>query len=434
MIDLFLIEEQSEELFDLIEIDNSLNDGRYIDELKKYQDIILSKSYILDEKISVLEKKIRKSILEKYIGVRYRSPRTSNIKSDDWMEATNFDYERSMAPDYLEKKYIQERNVHPKFSCIYRSGMTALSSTFLTLTSFYKRNLDKLMYSYTTYFEIKTLIDGFIKSCHYNNHYINTVEELYFIVKNEKMDTLFLELMDVSMRDGPVDLEQLKKALLEREEKSSLIVIVDSTLVDDLVDKEQFIHGLPNNIIVIFIQSCLKLNQFGLEFCNMGLMEFYTNANIDRIELKRTFNAFRAVTGTSLDYIDECILLSPLFSKKRINFYCEKLRENVKYMFQQIKDNHIEEIKDINYQENAPFLLLKLIREEKEEYVEFINQISLFLSCRNDEFIYGTSFGFRHTRLELIDHGDYTYSIRISPGRFWTKSTEDLCLFLKGGY
>ena len=110
------------------------------------------------------------------------------------------------------------------------------------------------------------------------------------------------------------------------------------------------------------------------------------------------------------------------------------MRENVKYMFQQIKDNHIEEIKDINYQENAPFLLLKLIREEKEEYVEFINQISLFLSCRNDEFIYGTSFGFRHTRLELIDHGDYTYSIRISPGRFWTKSTEDLCLFLKGGY
>ena len=432
MDDYLLISEQEKEIQNLSEIDEVLNNSKNCEILKAYGEKNEKGYLICDKQISLLEAQIRKQIIEKYVGVKYCSPKSEGFTQTQWDEATRFDYERSMSPDYLEKKLLEFYQGTPKFICIFRSGMTAISATFYTMTSVFRRRIDKKIMSYVTYFETKTLIDGFVTSCHFDNYYINSVNNLYSSIKNDDMDMLFLELMDVSLKEEPVNLNRLRDALVNRKIKKCLIVLIDSTLVDELVDRKEFMNCIPDYIIVIFMKSCVKLKQFGFEFFNMGCVELYSNSKTSFVDIKRCFNAFRAVTGTAIDYSNECIMLSSTFTHNAIEQYSNRVRKNTNKIFQIMNKCHRSDIKQIYYQKNAPFMLVELIQDNKDYYIEFINKVSNYMDEKNKEFIYGTSFGFRHTRMEIIEHGNSSHIIRISPGSFWTDSLNELVTYLKG--
>lgn len=98
-----------------------------------------------------------------------------------------------------------------------------------------------------------------------------------------------------------------------------------------------------------------------------------------------------------------------------------------------IKDLVRTPIKEILYLENAPFFLITLHKTEQTDYEAFMQKIVDYIKENYGEIVCGTSFGFRHTRIEIISYSENSHSIRISPGYYWGLSCDLLIRFFNDG-
>lgn len=426
MIEEYLKNQEKEIIF-YKNIDSLLCDNCFKEELYDLHFKNQSKLLISDSELIRLESKIRKCIFQKNVETTYKSA----VKRKAWDESTPFAYERALPPELLEKKYLERYDTKPRFITLYRSGMSAIYAAFAVIASLW-RNIDTIGLNVLAYyFETKTLVAAYVDNRHYKCKEVISPVELYDLLENDDGANLFfIEMMDVNMRQEKVQVSLMRQALLNRKNKKPLILVLDNSLVFDEFDITKILESLPNNIIIITVRSCIKLEQFGLELSNLGILELYSNNDkISYDEIKRTFSIFRSVTGLSISYSDEKILLSNLFKKDLIVEYCRGIKHNTRKLYMAIKDMVSLPIKEILYLENSPFFLLILDRTEQTEYEDFIQGIVNYIKGKSGEIVCGTSFGFRHTRIERISYSESSHSIRISPGYYWGLSCDLLIQF-----
>lgn len=425
------LKNQKKEIIFYKNVDRLLCNNVFKEELSDLHVKNQKKILISDSELIGLEGKIRKCIFEKNVETVYKSA----VKRKEWIESTPFNYERALPPNCLEKKYFEQYDIKPRFITLYRSGMSAIYASFSVIASLWRNInticLDVLAY----YFETKTIVTAYVDNQHFKCRELISPRELYDSLENDDGTSLFfIEMMDVNMRQEKIQVSLIRQALLNRKNKKNLILVLDNTLVFDEFDIMKILEGLPDNIIIITVRSCIKLEQFGLELSNLGVLELYSNNDkISYDEIKKTFSVFRSVTGLSISYSDEKILLSNIFKKDLIIEYCKGIKDNTRKLYVAIKDLVRTPIKEILYLENAPFFLITLHKTEQTDYEAFMQKIVDYIKENYGEIVCGTSFGFRHTRIEIISYSENSHSIRISPGYYWGLSCDLLIRFFNDG-
>ena len=408
-----------------MQIDAAFCNNKFQNELNN----ILRKNIILsDFELFTFEKEIRKCILINNVDEPYKSP----VKRKHWIETTPFDYERALPPERLEKKYMNQMKYMPRFITCYRSGMSAIYASISVISSLW-RNMTKINVGVLAYyFETKSIFEAYVDKQHFIVNYFLSPDDLYNAVEtNMDVDCLFVEMMDVNLKQENTQLELIRAALLNRKSKKPLIIIIDNTLVFDSFDVETLLKDCFTNIVIIVVRSCLKLDQFGLELSNLGVIEFYCkDDSLDYINIKKMFCSFRALTGLSITYSDEKILLSDIFIQKEIFEYSKTIKQNTEKLFMKIRGSTRTNIKEILYKQGAPFILISLNKKELHEYEAFVQDVVMYVEKKTGYIVQGTSFGFRHTRIETIMYSKDNYGIRISPGYYWGVTSDLLIEYL----
>lgn len=386
---------------------------------------------VVDEKLMRVEYEIRKSILQSSILGQYKSPCKLMEQGSAQVVTSEFDYERALPPVCLERKLEKDMRHKKwfKFLLVYRSGMSAIESVLKTLVSLYSKQSKITITSLVYYFELQSLLQLF-----FNNHWIEIsqltkIEDFCKALESKDSNVFILESIDVSLKSKKINILKLNNAIRRRKSSKPLVIIVDTTLCDSFFDISALLEGIASQVLVFGVKSALKLDQQGLELSNLGVVKVYSNVNDFPVEkIKRLLQTSRTLTGTTITSAEEYMLTSDLFSEQSTIKYTNQIVQNVKTIYNEISKKHGSHIKSVRYQEDVPFFIIEL--KNQKLYDSFISELLMFAKSNGNSINVGTSFGFRHLRLEVIRHRTGCY-IRISPGVYWGNDCECLVEFLK---
>ncbi|HEM3703659.1 TPA: hypothetical protein U1D11_002221, partial [Streptococcus suis] len=150
----------------------------------------------------------------------------------------------------------------------------------------------------------------------------------------------------------------------------------------------------------------IKLGQLGLELANVGFVNLSTNSKyIDLKSIYQTLVAFRSITGCSILPYEEKLLSNEIFFSEIKHDYILRMSTICTEFYNAIASNQSFEILG---GELSVFLIIKIKSTEKDIYKKFLEDLDKSLKRKKLTIIHGTSFGFRHPRIEIIqkDFGD----------------------------
>lgn len=388
---------------------------------------------VVDRKLMDVECEIRKSIIQSSILGQYKSPyklSEQNSVQKGAVVTSEFDYERALPPVCLERK--MERDVSNKqwfkFLLVFRSGMSAMDSVLKLIVSLYAKQPKITITTLVYYFELHSLLQLF-----FNNHWIEinhltSIDGFYKALQCAESNVFIFESMDVYLKSKKIDILELNNAIRRRNSKKPLIIIADTTLCNSFFNIDTLLDGVESHVLLIGVRSALKLDQQGLELSNLGVVKVYSNVQSLPFEkIKKLLCDSRTLTGTTITSAEEYMLLSDLFSEQSTIRYTRQILYNAKKLCDKVSGKHTCHIKSVRYQQDAPFFILEL--EDQKKYDDFISELLSFAKSKGVSINIGTSFGFRHLRLEIIHHKTGCY-IRISPGVYWGNDCECLIDFL----
>lgn len=355
---------------------------------------------MIDIKLFQLYVNVRVEILKQNEIFDFKSPINKNCFKRN--NTTPYDYQRAMKPKILDIEYKE---------MFFRSGMSAINAVLTTLSSFKFLKKSKFLFS-STYFESKNLVKYFYNTV-FNIDFKIINEMWYDIIKN--YDIIFFDIIDYSKLKKLINFEKFLSSL-NCSNKEIIFLIIDDTIECLDFSISYIVNNIRNKKFVIFsVKSLIKLNQFGFEFFNLGNLEIYSNLEEKYIKIiYEKLELFRTFSGTSISHLEELILSNELFTSKNILNYKKNIYLNTDYFYENIKVN---KLLNINFaKSNSPYILLKFgNRIDFNTYNKAIRNLNKIL-LKNKTFISnGTSFGFRHIRLEIVKTTTESF-FRISPG------------------
>lgn len=373
----------------------------------------LSDTYIHEYELQI-RKKIIKETLKKQKFWGYKSIDSNSYESN---KQADTNYDRALPLYKLEEKFKKTDLIS---ECIcFNSGMAALNAV-ITIG---KKILNSPLYTYIKYFETQSLIKQITsKSKNFDNKeaYLNSFQNSNFH---------FVEIPISSNKLDDLKISEIKNKI-SKNQKNIFILIIDSTL--DMQSNEQIstLLNTSTNIIVFKVRSGLKLDQFGLELANLGIVEIYSNLPNKHINfIAEVIRTYRTVAGLSVDYNSYLRLMVINLSEEDRKKYKLKIKNNTNELWNLIRQKRNKYF-SLEYKHNLPFIYIK----PKSPNFKLVNWIDDLLNKVRDEggyLPYGTSFGFRHTRLEIINDGKNPLFIRLSPGVFLGKSNEVLLTYME---
>lgn len=330
----------------------------------------------------------------------WKSPELNQVIKINGNKIDRFSYERNMELNYLES-YIDKKKLNEVSSIITSSGMSSIYLTLITISSIYNDQLN--CYRFSDYFETRML--GKVLSN--TNIEYKDISYLYSdSLKN--MNIVFIEPVSYTWSFPTFNFNKLLSLVSENSDKQ-FVIVIDSTLIGDLNNYKYIIELFEkcSNIFIVEIRSLLKMDQFGLEFTNGGLIQCYKNMNnltFDNISISKYMKELRTILGYGLSYESYLILSNNMIKENLVNNeYSNQVLNNNYNTFKNLKNNKL--FKNINYPTSSlksPFIIFELNESSKENYL-FLSSLIYHLSNKEDiSLYYGSSFGFRHHRFEII--------------------------------
>jgi len=345
------------------------------------------------------------------------------------MGGTNgFKYERLIHPNYLElgcKKYRPTPSGWRSRHMIFRSGMAAITSLLQNVRPYlFADNQEPVTLDYFGgYFETKVLFDLFSSPLFSFRRHASQDGMLHEI-EHGNSQLLFLEPVSYDWEMEALDLNKLYTALTLRKRLPRMI-IVDTTIIGNTFPLDQFLSALPGEPppIVMQINSCLKLDQEGLELANAGIASLFWRRNDTKhgeaaLTLAKKMSRNRMITGTGLSLDEMAILDVPWFlNPERSQAHSQSVFENNRQLasildpviasadgiFSHVSHPSLRVTERVPWAV-APFVIFHF-REEldnKKAHTRLTTLLSKVSRKNHLGFGEGMSFGFRGHRFEII--------------------------------
>ncbi|WP_194749048.1 PLP-dependent transferase [Staphylococcus chromogenes] len=371
--------------------------------------------YSLENLLYELTLKIRRYWSEKKcsLSLNYlKSPHLNNENLLKLNKSTYFEYERGIPLSKIEKKwqYIIEGVANK--TVLFSSGMSAIDSVLRTLINTKKKKKVKIL-CFCAYFETISLLKLYDHS-HLDIIFIEKENEVKEILKKDTVDILFIEPTKYNWNLDNINISNLLNMINKYNRKNLTYVVTDTTLHGENSIIESWIkNSLKDNNFLFFIdiKSGLKLNQLGLELSNLGIVNIYSNSKRYNVllSLADSLKSVRVITGSNLSFFELCLLDSNfLGNSDYIKNYQEKIFENNSFFANNLNEGgFIKKIvfpRDSNINLLTPFLFIHLYNND--DYENIMNYVKESFEKKGMFPPIGNSFGFRETRLELIETKD----------------------------
>lgn len=411
-------------------------------EYQKLLELILCSKKNLREEMDKLWWRFRSNLItnsQEVLLEQYRSP-VQTKSNNQYMESKfgeSYVYERSMSCSLIEKKYRDQIEVHKKWEnevVIFNSGMSCISNALSILVSSLPRSGPRLkILVFAGYFETFELLNLYkhtlgIKICH-------TQEDLFEALINEDYDIVYIEPVTYSLDMKVLNLRNFIISLYKGIDKDKVrCLIFDTTLINNFnfpINMIQEILSDIPHILLYFVQSLLKLNQLGLELSNGGTSiiscnkKYSENLNFDQL-IEHTMKA-RSYYGQT-PATNQLRLLGNEFigNKDLIREYTINIFKNNAYVASQI--NKLPIFKRVvhpslfaggEYLNKSPFILIELKGGYK--YSDLTRILEEESQRHKINLCYGTSFGFQHSRFDVILYDIITQRkfLRLSIGAYF---------------
>lgn len=335
-----------------------------------------------------------------------RSPWEGEIPKDVFGNDIQFTYERLIDDIILEKKYAYEIDNYFSQMAFYKNGMAAIKGTIDCINSFLKVPIK--LKNHTKYFETEI--------------YLKTLQnfgiEVYPLGSSYKdCNVFFFEPMKYDFSANVLK-EELLINEINATSSNLIFVLMDSTMHNKTKIFEHLQDKISSkkDVIYVDIRSGLKLDQFGLELLNFGIVEWFVHKKNVRLKniLFSYISKYRGFTGTNLSY-NEIVTLSYPRSIDDSSIYCSKVNNNVldfvSYLGSpKFKNSYITDIRHsqglfLNEKINQPFLYFKINEEDRSEsYDKFLHYLQNEFSKKNLFFPFRNSWGFRYPSIEYIQN------------------------------
>jgi hypothetical protein len=359
---------------------------------------ISEESLLVENELEKLSLHIRNEYLTqcfKKTHFFFKSPYKLNYDYHENITNLDFVYERNLNSKGIETYYEEsflKLQAEQYSSLLFSSGISSIYTVINSLLGFIKSSTRINILFLGGYFENHTIIDS-IKNRNVNVDYSITPNRDYHII--------FIEPTKYSWNLDENHYEAIAPILTN---KYLQAIIVDSTLENGNLILNKLLHKKTNSLLVFEVKSLLKLEQFGLEFCNLGLCNIISSLESTTHEsIVDYIRKIRTVNGTGISLMTKTILSNQVFSNREyINSYKNKILTNNRILREQIKkQNIITHISNTNKSGN-PFTIIEFKNRNLIdcgivmgwfEYLSNSEQITLYK---------GSSFGFRHHRYETI--------------------------------
>ncbi len=412
-----------QEINDLIEIIENFELTNK-DYLLKYLEFIKKnekdKNFNIDKHLFKVYSEIRKEIIIENTrnNLLWFSPQKCEFNKKN---ITSFEYDRGRTTQNLEEKY-KVFNKLKSYCVFFNSGMAAFDVLLKLIKVMYK---SPRVVQNSYYYENFNLTQNCYTDL--NIMYLDSYKKLYDYLELNPADVIITEIVDANTMLSKLDVQKLIN-LINKSKKRIVSIIIDTTLWCEEIDWSIIANQVNKNCIFYIYRSYLKLDQFGLELVNSGLLEIYgsKNLNIDKIIL--FLNCAKSWSGNCLGHLEENILMNKCIINNKIKSkYKLEICKNANF----IKDILVKN-KNLNINIKlrfSPVVIFKIKNFKKEDYINLLNQWENFKREFNCFSYNGTSLGFRYLRIELIQPKE-GFAIRISAGYSRNKTFYCLIKFL----
>ncbi|MBF9649591.1 hypothetical protein, partial [Streptococcus pseudopneumoniae] len=181
----------------------------------------------------------------------------------------------------------------------------------------------------------------------------------------------------------------------------------------------------PTNVILIEVESLIKFYQLGLELSNVGAVTIYSHYSICEIvdDLAVYLKKVRNISGSNLNLYEIALLSNELMlNHDLVDVYRTRIYKNAR-KFYDILSKEKSNFKFIYPEKNkgeSPFIIMKNESYTIDDYLLYCSLLKIIVEEEEVDVIMGSSFGFNHTRYELIitDRVKGEAFIKLSIGAF----------------
>lgn len=357
--------------------------------------------------------------VNKSVANIYKSPcYGTSIKTNN--DIILYSYERNIECEIIEGKAydLREHNIDwADESILYSSGMAALTSLISNYIHMISNNKDKItILVWGAYYETRMFFD-YIKGKNIEWLCCNTESELIENIHRD-FDIIFIEPVKYDWNLEVLNIPHVLEFVLEQCVKihKHRLLLFDSTLVAEELPMTNilgFLRDAPYLLVANF-NSMLKLHQQGLELTNAGLITLYSSYgqkdNLDIRKISLFCKKMRTIFGKGLRVQEILMLDNPFsFNRSEVLQYSKVIFLNNALLANTVNTIGIfEKISHPSLQNNnfswakAPFVVFILKEDCLKNYSKLISIIQYEANVRELPLVYGSSFGFRHCRFEII--------------------------------
>ncbi|WP_374055770.1 hypothetical protein [Rossellomorea sp. FM04394] len=346
-----------------------------------------------------------------------KSPPLTNEKLLPSGNRIDFSYERNIQPKILESKAENYKEIPEHWfhdHIMLSSGMAAISTFLQSIFGMIKPSSSQnlIVSTWSEYFETRVLTDLYRRECTAIHNFKDQVE---FFKAIPMTDIFFIEPVRYNWELEVFDLNLFVDQLVDHSKEGLKVIVLDTTLNGDSLNISSFLNRIQivPNVIVVQIHSILKLDQQGLELSNGGLINIYTykqnkilpSAN----DLANYIRQVRTILGTGLTYEEIALLDHEFFlNKESFHNYCHSVFNNNAELSESIQTQGLfnkiahPSKHSSNDWAKAPFVVFHLREDMLENYGFLLAVVNEEVRKNEVNVIYGSSFGFRHHRYEVI--------------------------------
>ncbi|WP_455756578.1 hypothetical protein [Sulfurimonas sp.] len=421
----------SKQLLDLDELANNSTIGELEVELKL-------------EKVSFEFRQSWLQYASKISSKYFRSPFYADSISLPNSKDIKYDYERVANTRSLDNRCMEHSKELRKWETdctFFANGMSSIHIVLSQLFIYIRNNgtdIPKVSVAKGSYFETIALFRFLRRQGGFEVDYLE-YENILNNISSGTTDIVFLEPVLCDLVQTVLDFNLLVEAIKNRDSSKLLFVIIDTSIVGSSFEMEFILNQIDTqeNIVFIDVLSGLKLFQEGLEFTNVGFTKIYTlkgkyirtlqktskNSIFKRSasDIKKQFGRLRKVYGVGLSLeqfhiLDAMWFLNPDTSKKYMNtihennlFVAQELAK-ANGIFKDVFHPGLSTLSQLDWAKSPSVVLTFNEDDDNEENMELLKKIILFeIKKANITLYWGTSFGFRHHRFEIINFSNQAY-------------------------
>jgi len=238
----------------------------------------------------------------------------------------------------------------------------------------------------------------------------------YRDILSENYDAIMIEPVKYSVYLDAMNFSELIFALENSKNKNSpKFVILDSTLIANNMPINELLIKVSKfeDFFLININSLLKLHQQGLELTNAGLLSFYSHSSGETFSknVSKLLKQIRVLNGAGLSLSNAMLLDNGFsFDQFSVNNYAKQIFENNALFAQSLKSgelwSHVSHpVLEVSLKEEwiqSPFVIMQLTENTLEAYEILLTAMKHEIVVRKLNLCYGSSFGFRDSRYEVI--------------------------------